>query len=710
MIGKQECATAWKKRFSLNPMNLSTHPHSKALVSSIPFISVQRCKMLVVFLGCVVFNWAVSADDSALLIREKSSLVKWFPGTVNRVVLRDVESGSEFSFYQPLSVPSPSSSSPTADKIRENFLALTHARREVLGKSIYQQLKENDGDSAAQSIYAPEAERQLFSDVEALWKRLWDQRFHDYTQQSSRLPIQDVRVDHWVNDQERILWKGFEIQVVATPGYTRGAVSYLVTTPEGARIAVTGDLIQGDGKIPDLYSFQDAIPAAGIRGYHGYASRLADLRESLDKIRAFDPQYILPARGEMVSDPIKSISRLKDRIKSLYLNYISTNALYWYFKAPHIKICVERMLGEEVEYQSMPYSHYEDPPEWILNHATSRILVSDTGHAFLIDCGYDDILRTLKMYQDQKVLLDVEGLFVTHYHDDHTDRVEKARVELGCPVYCLSSYQEILSNPESFRMPALTDRGISDLQPLRDGATLQWREFTLRFYRFPGQTYFHGAVLVLKPGAKPVLFVGDAFTPSGIDDYCLMNRNLMSAGEGYFRCLDILDQLAEEFGEFFMINQHVAQVFEWNAEQRNYIRSQYQKRAALIQELTPWDGVNYAIDDNWVRFSPYSQTVSSATPFVLNVIIWNHSSFDRKFKVSLNLPRGLSLRKVSASEIEIGAETEGKIEAELVWVEDEKNSQLISNQNSVNLVTVDLESEGIKLEGYAEAMVLLEKQ
>jgi len=159
-----------------------------------------------------------------------------------------------------------------------------------------------------------------------------------------------------------------------------------------------------------------------------------------------------------------------------------------------------------------------------------------------------------------------------------------------------------------------------------------------------------------------------------------------------------------------MINQHVAQVFEWNADQRNYIRSQYQKRAAIIQELTPWDGVNYAIDDNWVRFSPYSQTVSGATPFALNVIIWNHSSFDRKFKVNLNLPRGLSLRKVSASEIEIGAGTEGKIEAELVWVEDEKNSQLISNQKSLSLVTVDLESEEIKLEGYAEAMVMLEIQ
>ena len=68
------------------------------------------------------------------------------------------------------------------------------------------------------------------------------------------------------------------------------------------------------------------------------------------------------------------------------------------------------------------------------------------------------------------------------------------------------------------------------------------------------------------------------------------------------------------------------------------------------------------------------------------------------------------MRKVLVSEIEIKAGAEGKIEAELVWVEDQKNSQIISHQNSVSVVTVDLESEGIKLEGYAEALVLLEKQ
>ena len=72
------------------------------------------------------------------------------------------------------------------------------------------------------------------------------------------------------------------LKVLATPGFTRGAVSY-VGTVEGRRVGFTGDLIMGDGKIFDLYSFQDAIPAAKVGGYHGYGGRLADLISSLQK-------------------------------------------------------------------------------------------------------------------------------------------------------------------------------------------------------------------------------------------------------------------------------------------------------------------------------------------------------------------------------------------------------------------------------------------
>jgi glyoxylase-like metal-dependent hydrolase (beta-lactamase superfamily II) len=61
-----------------------------------------------------------------------------------------------------------------------------------------------------------------------------------------------------VRDGDQIGWQGIAIRVLATPGYTRGAVSYLVEV-DGKRIACVGDLIYGDGKILDLYSLHAAI-------------------------------------------------------------------------------------------------------------------------------------------------------------------------------------------------------------------------------------------------------------------------------------------------------------------------------------------------------------------------------------------------------------------------------------------------------------------
>ena len=38
---------------------------------------------------------------------------------------------------------------------------------------------------------------------------------------------------------------------------------------------------------------------------------------------------------------------------------------------------------------------------------------------------------------------------------------------------------------------------------------------------------YHDGLLVKKDGGESVFFVGDSFTPSGIDDYCLLNRKCM---------------------------------------------------------------------------------------------------------------------------------------------------------------------------------------
>jgi glyoxylase-like metal-dependent hydrolase (beta-lactamase superfamily II) len=82
---------------------------------------------------------------------------------------------------------------------------------------------------------------------------------------------------------------------------------------DGKKFAFTGDLICTDGKIPDLYSFQDSL--GNIAGYHGYATRLGQLISSLQLIDGQNPDIIIPARGEIITNPRESIAKLIGRIR-----------------------------------------------------------------------------------------------------------------------------------------------------------------------------------------------------------------------------------------------------------------------------------------------------------------------------------------------------------------------------------------------------------
>ena len=85
------------------------------------------------------------------------------------------------------------------------------------------------------------------------WDAFTKNRFHDYAQQSTKILAQPLPVSRWVQEGDVVKWHGVRFDVFDTPGYTRGAVSY-VATIDGKKMAFTGDLIYGDGQLIDLYS------------------------------------------------------------------------------------------------------------------------------------------------------------------------------------------------------------------------------------------------------------------------------------------------------------------------------------------------------------------------------------------------------------------------------------------------------------------------
>lgn len=560
---------------------------------------------------------------------------------------------------------------------------ITHHRRDVVWRA-----RAAIGERA--KAVAPEAERDFLEKPGEFWNAFTQNRFHDYAQQSTKILGKPLAVDRWVKEGDVVEWRGLRFEVLETPGYTRGAVSY-VATIDDKKIAFTGDLIFGDGQILDLYSFQDAIPEANIRGYHGYGSRLAGLVTSLRKVAEQKPDVIVPARGPIIEEPQAAIDKLIARVQKLYHNYLSTNALHWYFKEDRMRLCGERVLGKRANVELMPYSLHEKTPEWVFENATSRLLVTEAGHGFLLDCGYQRVIDAVKKLMATGLVKKVDGIFVTHYHDDHTDMVQAAAEEFGCPVYATKEYADILENPAAYHMPAMTSNPIKDVQGLKSGEKMKWQEFELTFEFFPGQTFYHGAVLARKKNETPIFFIGDAFAPSGIDDYCVLNRNLAHKEGGFRLCFQKLRQIEEPF---WLVNEHIPYVFAFSDEEMDYLEERYAQRIDILRELFPWDAPNYGIDEQWAVFYPYGVETRTSSEIELEVRLTNHSPTRRQFSIKPNLPRGMKLGSVATkTTLEAGQSRSLRLK---VHVDSEPGNYI---------VTADVTSEGMEFREWVEALV-----
>jgi len=328
-------------------------------------------------------------------------------------------------------------------------------------------------------------------------------------------------------------------------------------------------------------------------------------------------------------------------------------------------------------------------PEWALPIGNSRLLISRTGAGFLIDAGYRGVRAKLDELMAQRRLKNVEGIWITHYHDDHTDYAQALADHFRCPVYFTPRLADILTQPSHYRMPCLTTAPITSGKPQPDGTRMRWHEFGFTFFDFPGQTLYHDGLLVEREGGG-LFFTGDSFTPSGIDDYCLQNRDFMREGEGYLYCLNVLQRLP---GNTWLVNQHVDPVFRFSPEQFTRMRAELLKRTALLKELAPWPDPNFPIDESWASVDPYGSEARQGDNLVLRVRILNHVPRRETYRVKWNVPAGWKVVE-AAPEVTIPAHQEGEARAVFRVA-----------TAGLHVVTADIEFAGRKLREWTEALV-----
>jgi len=552
----------------------------------------------------------------------------------------------------------------------------THGRRDVLWAA------------GAGELVAPEGEAKSIAEADKFWSLFRQTRFHDYAQRTTKVAEASRAVARTVKGGDTLQFGDVAVRVIDTPGFTNGAVTYLFESA-GKKYAATGDLIYAGGKLLDLYSLQDAVAETKTRGYHGFAARAGQLIGSLRKVREARPDILVPARGPVITKPAEEIDLLIGRLQTLLDSHFATDALRWYWGEESWQTRGKLAIGRAPS-APMEMAAQKDLPDYVIAIGNSRLLVSTTGAAFLLDAGYPQIVEKLEELQQQGRFRDLEGLWITHYHDDHTDHAAKVAKRFGAKVYFNERIKDIVENPGRYRMPCLTTNPVTG-ESRGEADRWQWREFQLASYFFPGQTLYHGGLAVEREGGEKLFFVGDSFTPSGTDDYCLQNRNFVHAGEGYRYCLDVIEKLG---GTHWLINQHVLPMFRYDAPRMARMREELAKRERLLAELTPLPDANYAVDESWARIYPYSAKAKAGATVELELRLDNHTEAAQEFRVRWNVPAGWELVK-GESRVTIGPKRAGAAKATL----------RAKAPGEVAVLTADVAFAGFDLRRWTEALL-----
>ncbi|MGQ9503930.1 MAG: MBL fold metallo-hydrolase [Thermogutta sp.] len=503
-------------------------------------------------------------------------------------------------------------------RIKVKQVLATHHHREQVAALL--------GACQGVDLLVPAAEEKYFTDVAAYWNAPGS-RWHIYNQHPHHWMLpKSIPVSRTLSMGESFTWGTATIKALETPGHTDGSMTYLVDV-DGLRVAFCGHLFHGPGQVPDLYCLQKGFQRGQrrISDYHGFLGAREILKESINRVLAERPDLVVTSSGGVIENPEAALRLLVDRLDAVYDNYVSTSALRHYF--PEL---FEEFAGRPDHF---PFRPHLTPPAYLRHVGTSWILVSENRAAFVMDCGSHQVIEAIEKMLAAGEINRVEGLWITHYHDDHVDAVPKFLDKFGCPCYAVGPVAEVITRPLAWRLPCISPSVVKVDRVLADGESFGWHEFRITAYEFPGQTLYHGGLLVEKE-AERLLFVGDSFTPAGIDDYCIQNRNFLHENSGFLRCLDLIARLQPTH----MFNCHVDLAFTFSPEDCQAISQRLRQRRDLLQAMLPWRDPHFGMDEFWVRCDPYEQEVSPGEKAKFDVVVFNHLAETLEVRLQAVLP------------------------------------------------------------------------
>jgi glyoxylase-like metal-dependent hydrolase (beta-lactamase superfamily II) len=497
--------------------------------------------------------------------------------------------------------------------------------------------------AAGARIWVPPVEKDLIAAVDRHWLRRPIDNDYDLRQDRFSL-LEPVAVTGTVGEYRTVRYGDFDVYTLPTPGHTIGSVTYIVDM-EGRRLAFTGDLLYGHGKVWSLAATQWTYT-----GVEGQAATIL----SCGVLREHGPDLLLPSHGEPIDDPRGAISLVRRRLHELLAMRTDREwDLDDWLRRPWVRV-TPHLLQNRTSF------------------ANSWALLSESGSALLIDYGYDmttgfttstdrsarrPLLASLAALRRDHGIERIEVAMPTHYHDDHVAGFNLLREAEGVEIWAADNVVPVLQEPWRFDLPCLWYDPIPVDRSLEPGVPVRWREYELSTYALPGHS-IHAAAIAFEVDGKRILATGDqqvgGSTPNEPDVLNYQYRNRFRYDD-FTRSAQLYLSLQPDI----LISGH-QDPREVDEKYLQHLLEDGKRLARLHRELLPVEDVDFGAEGFGARIEPYRSTVQLGGELELELDIRNPFAKRSLASVEFVVPEGWSAVPREYS-LELPAHAEAKI-------------------------------------------------
>jgi glyoxylase-like metal-dependent hydrolase (beta-lactamase superfamily II) len=488
-------------------------------------------------------------------------------------------------------------------------------------------------DRAVTKVATSEIEKEI---LEApLSFRKWHPRLGDkYSVHGSsyvRPPQAPLKIDRVLADGEVFTWNGFDITSVNTPGHSPGGLSFVLKR-EGSTLAFTGGVMHDGTKMTNWFDTE---------WDYGFAKGLDALTASVQKLATLGIAMAFPSQGPVIRDAAAQFAAYEKKLADFRPDYIRGYPVNNLSKrGPH-----PATTPTKANYivQVTPHLYMFGPEMAGKNFA---ILIADSGHALLLDCGLFPKLVLERIISDMKEhlgLKQIDACWISHSHGDHFT-LFPALQEHGVKFWTMDTIADKCENPRFYDYPAMIGAYNAGFEKakidriLKAGDVIEWEGYKLHIDWMPGQTEFGNALWLMLDGKKVVFtgdnLFGDPSDPAQNGHECVNSRNSAIIEEGYLVAAKYLQKLQPDI----IMGAHGVLM----TEPKDFIERYHDWALRAIRkykDLLPDKDYEYGYDPYWVSAYPYR--VDVAQPAEVSITVRNFRDTPQEHRVVLHPPPGL---------------------------------------------------------------------